>query len=54
MSVFPTPLEHQVIGPARPGAPKLEPKATGYFLLVAGVGRGEIPGVCRNTLPAAS
>ena len=35
MSVFPTPLEHQVIGPARPGAPKLEPKATGYFLLVA-------------------
>jgi diguanylate cyclase (GGDEF)-like protein/putative nucleotidyltransferase with HDIG domain len=34
MSTSPTPLEQRVIGPAAPGAPKLAPRATAYFLLV--------------------
>jgi diguanylate cyclase (GGDEF)-like protein/putative nucleotidyltransferase with HDIG domain len=34
VSAFPTPLEHEVIGPAMPGAPKLAPKAGVYFFLV--------------------
>ncbi|MGZ6728202.1 MAG: hypothetical protein ACXVFC_02710, partial [Gaiellaceae bacterium] len=34
MSAFPTPLEHEVIGPALPGAPKLAPKAGMYFFAV--------------------
>ena len=34
MSAFPTSLEHEVIGPAMPGAPKLAPKAAVYFFLV--------------------
>ena len=35
MSTFQTPLEHQVLGPAGPGAPKLALKASVYFFLVA-------------------
>jgi hypothetical protein len=35
MSAFQTPLEHQVLGPAGPGAPKLAFKASVYFFLVA-------------------
>jgi len=36
VSTFQTPLEHQVIGPAGPGAPKLALKASIYFFVVAG------------------
>jgi diguanylate cyclase (GGDEF)-like protein/putative nucleotidyltransferase with HDIG domain len=32
--MFQTPLEHQVVGPSGPGAPKLAPKAAVYFFLV--------------------
>jgi diguanylate cyclase (GGDEF)-like protein/putative nucleotidyltransferase with HDIG domain len=35
LSTFPAPLEHQVLGPAGPGAPKLAPRAAVYFFLVA-------------------
>jgi diguanylate cyclase (GGDEF)-like protein/putative nucleotidyltransferase with HDIG domain len=35
MSTFGTPFEHQVLGPAGPGAPKLALKAAPYFALVA-------------------
>jgi diguanylate cyclase (GGDEF)-like protein/putative nucleotidyltransferase with HDIG domain len=35
MSTFQTPLEHQVLGPAGPGAPKLALKASVYFFVVA-------------------
>src|SRR5439155_14185700 len=37
MSTFPAPLEHDVIDPTGPGAPKLAPKAAAYFIIVAAV-----------------
>src|SRR5439155_18210390 len=37
MSTFPAPLEHDVIDPTGPGAPKLAPKAAAYFIVVAAV-----------------
>jgi diguanylate cyclase (GGDEF)-like protein/putative nucleotidyltransferase with HDIG domain len=35
VSAYPTPLEHEVVGPAEPGAPTLAPKAAAYFSLIA-------------------
>ncbi len=35
MSAYSTPLEHEGVGPAAPGASKLAPKAAAYFSLVA-------------------